>query len=130
MMDIKCLKHCCKNIFKTCLYFFQDWRYNVLGKVNNPAIELVTKAEKTLEFYNRESEIWVTCDVLIVVSYLFPKSITKVSEHNATVELQGLHTRGQLVLDHLKKNATNVTIVESVDEEAVMSALWNAANNV
>lgn len=100
-------------------------------QTKNPALELVTKAEKLIPWYNSGSEFWETCDALLVMAYLYPeKGIIKTSEHNATVELHGLHTRGQLVLDHLKRNAPNVTIIESVNKQLFMDLMSEAAKTV
>jgi inosine-uridine nucleoside N-ribohydrolase len=60
----------------------------------------------------------VPCDAFLVAAFLYPDTmITKKSTHNATVELHGSQTRGQIVLDHLKTKRDNVTIIEEVDPE-------------
>lgn len=100
-------------------------------QIKNPAFELVTEAEKLIPWYNSGSELWETCDALLVMAYLYPEEgVIKASEHNATVELQGLYTRGQLVLDHLKINAPNVTILESVNEKLFMDIMCETAKIV
>lgn len=97
----------------------------------NPALELLTKAEKRIRWYKNASETWATCDALLSIVYLYPKDgITEASEHNATVELHGVHTRGQLVLDHLKKNAPNVTIIEGVNKDLFAKVLCETARTV
>lgn len=64
---------------------------------------------------------WNPCDALLVAAWLFEKQfIKKSSTWNATVDLTGTHTRGQMVLDHLrecKKFPENVRIIEFVDDE-------------
>lgn len=63
---------------------------------------------------------WNPCDALIVAVWLFDKQfVLKESTWHATVDLTGTHTRGQMVLDHLKeldKFPENVRIIELVDE--------------
>lgn len=100
-------------------------------QIKNSAVELVTEAEKLIPWYNCGSEFWETCDPLLVMAYLYPEDgVTEASEHNATVELHGIHTRGQLVLDHLKINAPNVTILERVNEKLFMDIMYETAKTV
>lgn len=100
-------------------------------EIENPAFDLVTKAERLIPCYNTGSEFWETCDALLVMVYLYPnESVLKASKHNATIELHGVHTRGQLVLDHLKINADNVIILESVSEKLFMELMYETAKTV
>lgn len=100
-------------------------------EIGNPAFELVTKAERQIPYYNCRTEFWETCDPLLVMAYLYPEeAVIKASEHNATVELHGIHTRGQLVLDHLKKNAHNVIIIESVNNKLFMDIVYETAKTI
>lgn len=100
-------------------------------RTKNSAFELMTRAEKLLPTYNPNSKFWLTCDGLLVLAYLYPENgIVKASEHNATVELHGLYTRGQLVLDHLKNNSNNVTIIESINEKLFMEIVNETAETV
>lgn len=62
--------------------------------------------------------IWAPCDALIVACLLFPEQvIRKQKRRNCTVELQGVHTRGQMVVDYRSKE-TNATVVEQLHSEA------------
>lgn len=57
------------------------------------------------------------------------KCVQSKKQYHATIELQGLHTRGQMVLDHLKKNNHNVTIIETFNEEEFKKVLhWTATS--
>ncbi|KAH8344656.1 hypothetical protein KR067_002367 [Drosophila pandora] len=79
-----------------------DWRLNVLGAVNHPFVELLTKVERSM-LVPRGFEKWLSCDSLLSAAYLFPEAmIADQKEFYATVELSGVHTRGQMVLDHLR----------------------------
>lgn len=99
---------------------FQDWRLAELGKcasAHKHAIDILNKVENSqYEFDN-----WNPCDALLVAACLFDKQfIKKSSTWHATVDLTGTHTRGQMVLDHLrecKKFPENVRIIEFVDDE-------------
>lgn len=100
-------------------------------ETENPAFELVTRAEKRMPSHNPGAEFWRTCDALVVMTYLYPEEgIAESSEYHATVELHGLHTRGQLVLDHLKNNKPNVTILETVNEKLFMQLMCETAKLV
>jgi inosine-uridine nucleoside N-ribohydrolase len=104
--------------WETCLRpkISSDWRRNVFGAKDNAAIQLLNEAEKQLS--RKNPKVWVPCDAFLVAAFLYPDTmITKKSTHNATVELHGSQTRGQIVLDHLKTKRDNVTIIEEVDPE-------------
>ncbi|XP_017966088.1 uncharacterized protein LOC108657939 [Drosophila navojoa] len=98
-----------------------DWRLYELGKyaaVNkHHAIDLLNKVENA----QYEIDNWSPCDALLVAACLFDKQfIKKSSTWHATVDLTGTHTRGQMVLDHLrecKKFPENVRIIEFVDDD-------------
>ncbi|XP_022208793.2 pyrimidine-specific ribonucleoside hydrolase RihA [Drosophila obscura] len=79
-----------------------DWRLNVLGAVKHPFVELLTRVERSM-LVPRGFQKWVSCDALLTAAYLFPQQmIADEREYYATVELCGVHTRGQMVLDHLR----------------------------
>lgn len=60
---------------------------------------------------------WVPTDAYLMAAFLFPELIVKESRQlHATVELSGKYTRGQMVLDHLKKKASNVIVVDLLSE--------------
>ncbi|XP_016991914.1 pyrimidine-specific ribonucleoside hydrolase RihA [Drosophila rhopaloa] len=79
-----------------------DWRLNVLGSVDHPFVKLLTRVERSM-LEPRGFQKWVSCDSLLTAAYLFPEAmIADQREYYATVELTGAHTRGQMVLDHLR----------------------------
>jgi len=86
------------------------------------AINILTKVETAqwLPFQQYGFDTWNPCDALLVASWLFDKKFTKKeSTWHATVDLTGTHTRGQMVLDHLRevdKFPENVRLIERVDE--------------
>jgi purine nucleosidase len=43
--------------------------------------------------------------------------IKKVKKRHVTIELGGVHTRGQMVIDHINKNETNAFVIEQIDSE-------------
>ncbi|XP_017116253.1 probable uridine nucleosidase 1 [Drosophila elegans] len=79
-----------------------DWRLNVLGSVDHPFVQLLTRVERSM-LEPRGFQKWISCDALLTATYLFPEQmIADQREYYATVELNGTHTRGQMVLDHLR----------------------------
>lgn len=66
----------------------------------------------------------MVCDAFLMAVFVFPeKCIQTRSQYHATIELHGFHTRGQMVLDHKRRNKHNVTIIETLNEEEVKNAL-------
>ncbi|XP_017050609.2 pyrimidine-specific ribonucleoside hydrolase RihA [Drosophila ficusphila] len=83
-------------------YLTLDWRLNVLGTVDHPFVELLTRVERAM-MVPRGIKKWLNPDAVLAAAYLFPEAvIAEQMEYHATVELAGVHTRGQMVLDHLK----------------------------
>ncbi|KAH8392979.1 hypothetical protein KR200_007207 [Drosophila serrata] len=79
-----------------------DWRLNVLGAVQHPFMELLNRVERSM-LVPRGYVKWISCDSLLTATYLFPEAmIADQREYYAAVELSGVHTRGQMVLDHLR----------------------------
>ncbi|XP_049311133.1 inosine-uridine preferring nucleoside hydrolase isoform X1 [Bactrocera dorsalis] len=104
-----------------------DWRLNVLGSIQSPFIELLNLVERAI-FVPKGIERWLVCDAVVVAAYLFPHLTVKQSRpYHATVELTGTHTRGQMVLDHLKQQKDNVNIIMEVDGEQYKNIIaWTA----
>lgn len=100
---------------------FQDWRFNVLGAIDHPLIHFMNPIEKAI--FPTDEPIWAPCDALIVACLLFPDHvIVRQKRRCCTVELQGVHTRGQMVVDY-RSEKRNVTVVEVVNCEACKRAL-------
>ncbi|EDW00289.1 pyrimidine-specific ribonucleoside hydrolase RihA [Drosophila grimshawi] len=104
-----------------------NWRLEEFGKqmaaIKHNAIDILTRVEYAqwmpLQQYGFDN--WNPCDALLVAVWLFEKEfVKKSSTWHATVDLTGTHTRGQMVLDHLKeceKFPENVRIIELADDE-------------
>ncbi|XP_050332121.1 inosine-uridine preferring nucleoside hydrolase-like isoform X1 [Bactrocera neohumeralis] len=104
-----------------------DWRLNVLGSIQSPFIELLNLVERAI-FIPKGIERWLVCDAVVVAAYLFPHLTVKQSRsYHATVELTGTHTRGQMVIDHLKHQKDNVNIIMEVDGDQYKNIIaWTA----
>ncbi|XP_062140422.1 nucleoside hydrolase [Drosophila sulfurigaster albostrigata] len=113
---------CTKDYFNISI----NWRLDDFGKrsavLNHLAIKMLTEVETAqwmpMQQYGFDN--WNPCDALIVATWLFDKQfVRKDSFWHATVELNGTHTRGQMVLDHLREETkfpSNVRIIEKVDD--------------
>ncbi|XP_037724621.1 pyrimidine-specific ribonucleoside hydrolase RihB [Drosophila subpulchrella] len=105
-----------------------NWRLKEFAarakEAGHPAITLLNQVEAAqwlpmIEQYGIDT--WNPCDAIVVAAWLFgDRLIRRHSTWHATVDLRGTHTRGQMVLDHLRereKYPENVRIIELVDVE-------------
>lgn len=105
----------------------QEWRLEIVKDVKCRCIELLNEAEKIC--YRNWAE-WVPVDGFLIAAFLFPElSVSKSRQLHATVELSGKHTRGQMVLDHLKRRSSNVTVIDLLNEEGCKKIFqWTATS--
>ncbi|GAB0093126.1 uncharacterized protein DMENIID0001_081910 [Sergentomyia squamirostris] len=105
-----------------------DWRLNVLGAKTSQIVKFLNAMEKKLYVDFTE---WVPCDAFLTAAFLTRNTIVeKISEWNATVELAGFNTRGQLILDHLHKKPKNLKIIEKINQETFQDmVLWTAGHD-
>lgn len=106
-------------VFKIC----QDWRFDVLGTISSPLMDLITTAEKNLDL----GDIWKPADTFCVANYLFPFVVTKKELLPGSVELHGWSTRGQVVLDHQNGTTANVMVLEEFDQLLLQQVLVESA---
>ncbi|XP_030379010.1 uncharacterized protein C1683.06c isoform X2 [Scaptodrosophila lebanonensis] len=101
-----------------------SWRLEDFGAraaaAGHAAITMLNKVE-SVQWLPMRFPNWNPCDAILVAAWLFePQMVKKHSTWNATVDLRGTHTRGQMVLDHLReieKYPENVRILEEIDNE-------------
>lgn len=94
----------------------QEWRMQELGSIDNKITRLMNAVD--MKVYTEAKRIFFRpCDAFLTAVFLCPELVQVVDEWHASVELHGKHTRGQLVLDHLKSTTSNVRIVEKVNVE-------------
>lgn len=108
------------------------WRFGELGAIDNPITKLMNALDMK-QYGDGGRKYFRPCDGLLVAVFLCPELVLIENEWHASVELHGRHTRGQLVLDHLKANTSNVRIVERINEELFKKILqWTVghANHV
>lgn len=102
----------------------QDWRFDVLGNVECRNVQLLNEVER-IAFRNRR--LYTPFDALLVAIFLHPeKCIRAKNSYNATIELQGVHTRGQMVFDR-RSSKHNVSVIELLHGEEIKKLLqWTA----
>ncbi|XP_017016095.2 nucleoside hydrolase [Drosophila takahashii] len=105
-----------------------NWRLKEFAarakEAGHPAITMLNQVEAAQWLPMIEQfgfDTWNPCDAIVVAAWLFEdRLIRRHSTWHATVDLRGTHTRGQMVLDHLRewgKNPENVRIIELADAE-------------
>lgn len=116
--------------YKDSLYIPMEWRVDVLGAIDNEITRLMNPADANI-YPPRGYKHWLPCDALLVAVFLEPKMILKSNNYHATIELAGIHTRGQVVIDHLRREDDNTTFIEKVDQDLFQKmALWTAGHPV
>lgn len=112
-----------------CLTIPVQWRFEELGAIENK----VTKLMNAIDQMVYERKYFRPCDGLLAAVFLCPELVEIEGNWHATVELHGRHTRGQMVLDHLKDHlkATQdtVRIVEKINMEMFKKVLMWAAGH-
>ncbi|XP_055321195.1 nucleoside hydrolase-like [Sitodiplosis mosellana] len=101
-----------------------DWRFDVLGNVDCRNVQLLNEVER-IAFRNQQ--LYDPFDALLVAIFLHPeKCIRAKYSYNATVELQGHHTRGQMIFDR-RSNKHNVSVIELLHGDEIKKLLqWTA----
>jgi inosine-uridine nucleoside N-ribohydrolase len=106
----------------------QAWRFNVLGAIQNTPMDLLNTVEKKVWEKSRFTS-WIPCDAIIAAALLRPDIVMKSHKCHATVELHGTHTRGQVVIGHLKVKDPTVHLIEEVDTSLLKTILLWAAGH-
>lgn len=104
------------------------WRLEVMGSIVNPITQLMNPVDHKI-FVDRNKIYFKPYDAVATAVFLCPEIVEAAREWHACVELNGTHTRGQLVLDHLKTKADNVKIVERINQGMFQSLLlWTVGH--
>lgn len=108
---------------------FDDWRIKELASNNNPLTNLLDPVE--IKAYKNVLPNWTPCDNFLACCFIMPKMIQKMEHQHVTVELSGDHTRGQMIIDHLKKEKPNAFIIKQIDAELFKKfILWVCGHEV
>lgn len=94
---------------------FDEWRIKELSSNSNSFTNLLDPVE--IKAYMNILPNWTPCDNFLACCFIAPKMITKVKERHITIELAGVHTRGQMIIDHTNKQLPNAFIIEQIDVE-------------
>lgn len=97
----------------------------VLGKVTCLNVELLNEIE--IFPYRKKKNYWPH-DAFTAASFLFPeKKIQKCNPYNATMELHGYYTRGEMFVNR-QSTDHNVFIIEKISGDEFKAAMLWAAN--
>uniref|UniRef100_A0A1I8MZ05 Inosine/uridine-preferring nucleoside hydrolase domain-containing protein n=2 Tax=Musca domestica TaxID=7370 RepID=A0A1I8MZ05_MUSDO len=97
--------------------FDASWRFEILSKVDSKIMHLMNTVENSFLRPLGYAK-WIICDAVLVATFLFPDIVIAKSRlYHSTVELMGHHTRGQMVLDHKRKDEGNTRIIMSVHKD-------------
>lgn len=108
---------------------FEDWRIKQLSSNDNKFTNFLNPIE--IKAYRGVLDWWTPCDNFLACCFINSKMIQKMEKRHVTVELSGVHTRGQMVIDHLKQNQPNAFIIEQIDVELFKSfMLWICDHHV
>jgi inosine-uridine nucleoside N-ribohydrolase len=110
------------------MMMYQAWRFNVLGATQNTQMDLLNIVEKKV-WEKSSYTSWIPCDAILAAVLLRPDIVIKSQKCHATVELHGAHTRGQVVIDHLKVKDPNVHFIEEFDTSILKKMLLWAAGH-
>lgn len=97
-----------------------------MGQSLHPNVQLLTKIEKSsYEAYNDTN--YLPFDTFAAASFLFPNDIIQKSNRfNATMELHGLYTRGEVIINRSSKD-TNALFIQKISEDGFKRMmLWAA----
>lgn len=107
---------------------FEEFRINELSSKDNIYTKFLDPVEKIA--YKGWKE-WMPCDLFLAVTFILPDIIKRSEEHHITIELSGTHTKAMMVMDHLKNNKPNATIIKEIDVERFKNFLkWMCNHEV
>ena len=101
---------------KITIIFEQDWRKNILGKINSSIVNFLNKAEqKSLT----KSDSWSVSDAMAAAVMLQPQLVTKSIVTNVSPVMDGF-ARGSVLVDYanLTSRSKNTEIIQSIDTAA------------
>lgn len=98
-----------------------SWRFDVIGKIDNPITRFLNPIEEKA-YKNQQN--WTPYDTYCAASFIDPSLVRRTENFHMTIELNGMFTRGQVVIDHIDElNYKNVTVIEEIDVEKFKSLM-------
>ncbi|KAF5288915.1 hypothetical protein FQA39_LY03794 [Lamprigera yunnana] len=105
-----------------------DWRRDVLAKC--PKMIMLNEVEKNYHpTMHGRPNTWVPFDGFLAVAILYPNIVVQKTKYQATVELHGSLTRGQVVLNDWEENKANVFIIKAIDKVFYMNTVLDMFQN-
>lgn len=105
------------------------WRFEEMGSIENEITKLMNPVDYKI-FVEREKLYFKPYDAVATAVFLCPEMVEVAGEWHTCVELHGTHTRGQMVLDHLKSKTSNAKIVEKINQEMFKKILlWTVGHS-
>jgi len=104
-----------------------DFRMNSIGKLSTSPVNLLNKIEETI--LGKYNDRWIAPDAVVVACFLHRQIMSKTEMYHCTVELQGTHTRGMMVVDKnfVRQKPANVILITEVQlkeyEKILMEAM-------
>ncbi|XP_039437877.1 inosine-uridine preferring nucleoside hydrolase-like [Culex pipiens pallens] len=118
--------------WETCITQHQSlpmsWRMDVVGNTKNRAVQMLNQVEtKCYSHWDK----WMPCDAFLAAVFICPEIVEHSEQFHVDIELTGRLTRGQMVLDHLKKGKDTTRIVDRIDcEKFKLLMLYSADHDV
>jgi inosine-uridine nucleoside N-ribohydrolase len=93
-----------------------SWRLNKLGTMNTEPMGLLNKIEQNI--LDRYRDGWLASDAVAAAVLIEPRLVTRKANYHCTVELQGEHSRGMMIVNRSfhRQKASSVTIISEVDQ--------------
>lgn len=99
----------------------KSWRFDTIGKIKNRITKFLNPIEEKGYI---PLDHWTPFDTYCAASFIDPTIIRRTENFHITIELNGLFTRGQVVIDHIEQeNYKNVTVIEEIDVEKFKSLI-------
>lgn len=91
-------------------FSLQDWRFKALDKIDQSNVQLLNEVEGIAL---RNEKYYYSFDYFAAAAFLFPSIIRSIKPYNATVELAGQLTRGEMITDP-QSTDYNVNIIRRI----------------
>jgi inosine-uridine nucleoside N-ribohydrolase len=105
----------------------QEWRRDVLGKINALCVHMLNKIEHGRDARAKQHfAFYVSCDAFLAGIVLNRDMAKNVTPWHANIELHGQWTRGQIVLDYLLSHKPNINLIHDFDSELFKETLMRA----
>lgn len=105
----------------------KEWRYGILNTISSEIMSLMDLIEEKVHYRNN----FIPCDAILIACFCFPQMIEILKHYNVTVELNGTHSRGQMIVDRCFDDEKNAFVIESVNVELFKKILcWVCGHNI